>query len=476
VKLQNPYSAEFESAQQWRKTPPEPAPESAFHFPIPQAFTLKNGLKVYVVTDRSLPLLSVRLTTRAGSEFNSVDKAGLASLTAATVGEATMKLSRSELAEAEARIGAQISVDANMDMTNASFTATTNNEESGVALLADVIQHPAFAASDFDRLREQRLVSIAQLTDAPRSIAMNVGPSLVYGDHPYGVPDTGTVTGVKSITREDVVAFYKGHYGPAETALIFVGDISVGEARQLAEKHFAMWDTPITAKVIIPPAPPTPTRHIVIIDKPGSPQTALFAFGPGVPQTTPDMQALQIMNYTLGGSFNSRINMNLREEHGYSYGANSQFVSYREGGWFYTGGLVRTDATGPAAKELLSEISRFGENPPTTAELKAAKNARMQSLPELFEVGASTASTISSLFVLGRPLNYFAVLPEKYSLVTSADVARVAREDLHPDNLVFIAVGDRAKIEQGMRDANIGVIEARTVGGKVIEEYSPLQP
>jgi zinc protease len=175
------------------------------------------------------------------------------------------------------------------------------------------------------------------------------------------------------------------------------------------------------------------------------------------------------MNFTLGGAFASRINMNLREVHGYTYGAQSQYAFYREGGLFLAGGLVRTDITGPAAKELLYEIQRFPTNPPTDAELKEAKDARIQSIPALFETTSATASAIASIYVYNRPLDYYTTLPDKYRAVTASDVTRVAKDDVHPDNLIILAVGDRAKIEAGLKDTNLGPIELRTPTGELVK-------
>ena len=159
--------------------------------------------------------------------------------------------------------------------------------------------------------------------------------------------------------------------------------------------------------------------------------------------------------------------MNLREEHGYTYGAQSQYSFYREGGSFIAGGLVRTDITGPAAKELLFEISRFPANPPTGDELKQAKDARIQSIPSLFETTSATAGAISSIFVYNRPLDYYSTVADKYRSVTANDVSRVAKDDVHPDNLIIIAVGDRARIEAGLKDTNLGPIEIRTPTGEL---------
>ena len=348
--------------------------------------------------------------------------------------EATTTRDITRLAEDQERIGTRIQVGASMDSADASLTVTSNNADAGFDLLADVVQHPAFKPEDFDRLRKQRLVAISQQADSPQAIAIRVGPMLLYGDRPYGASPTGTAETVNSITRDDVAAFYAAHFGPADSALALTGDVSEAEAHRLAEKYFGNWTGSASSGATIPPPPAPPTRKIVIIDKPGAPQTALFAFGMGLPITTPDLQALQVMNYTLGGAFASRINMNLREEHGYTYGAQSQYSFYREGGSFIAGGLVRTDITGPAAKELLYEISRFPANPPTADELKQAQDSRIQSIPSLFETTNATAGAISSIFVYSRPLHYYTTLPDKYRAVSAADVTRVAKDDVHPDN------------------------------------------
>jgi zinc protease len=469
VKLVNPYTDEFEASQSWRKTPPAPGPALTFHLPAAKTFALKNGLKVYYVEDRNLPVISAQLTARAGAENTSASEAGLASLTASVMSEATTTRDHALLAAAEEAVGTSITVSAAMDSASAGVTVTSNNADAGLDLLADVIERPAFKPDDLDRLKKRRLVGIAQEGDSPQTVALRVGRKLLFGDQPYGNYTTGTKESVGAVTRETMTGFYKAHFGPADSALLFAGDVNEAEARRLAEKYFGGWENPVAALPTIPPTPPAPSRHIVIVDKPGAPQTALFAFGLGVPVTSPDMEAIQTMNYTLGGAFASRINMNLREEHGYTYGAQSQFSPYRQGGSFIAGGLVRTDITGPAAKELLYEISRFPANPPTDAELKMARDSNTQSIPGLFETTDATAGAESSIFLYNRPLDYYSTLPDKYRAVTASDVTRVAKDDVHPDNLIIVCVGDRAKIEPGLKDANLGPIEYRTVTGELVK-------
>ena len=470
VKITNPYTPEFEQAQSWRKTAPKAGPPVTVHLPVPETFTLANGLKVYVVPQHSLPVVSAVVVTRAGSENNPADKAGLANIAAQVMGEATTTRNLSDFASAQERLGTSIRVGASMDGATTSMTLLTNNIGKGMDLFADVLQHPAFSPEDLDRIRKQRLVGIQQETDNVSAMAYRVGPKLVYGDTPYGTSPSGTTASITSITRDDVTGFYNSRFSPTDSALVLVGDVSVPEARELAEKYLGKWAGKPATAITIPAAPELPATHVVIVDKPSAPQTALFAFGTGVAGNSPDLQTLQVMNYTLGGAFASRINMNLREVHGYTYGAQSGYSFYRDGGPFQAGGLVRTDVTGPAAKELMSEITRFPENPPTETELKEAKDARIQSLPGAFETTGAIAGSVGSIFLYDRPLDYYATLPEKYRSVTSADVARVAKADLHPGHLIIVAAGDRAKIETQLKDANLGPVEVRDINGAVVTD------
>jgi zinc protease len=357
-----------------------------------------------------------------------------------------------------------------MDGASSGLTVLTNHTHEAFDLFSDVLLHPAFKAEDLDRLRQRRLIGIQQETDNVSAMVGRVGPKLLYGNTPYGASGTGTTESVTGLTRDDVTGFYTSHYGPADSALVLVGDVTVPEAKKLAEEYFGKWTGTASAAVTLPPAPTPGPTHIVIVDKPGAPQTALEAFGVGVPANSPDLQTLQVMNYVLGGSFASRINMNLREVHGYTYGANSGYQSYRAGGPFVAGGLVKTDVTGPAATQLMYEIKRFPDNPPTEAELNEAKIANVQSLPGRFETSGAIAGSMTSIFLYDRPLNYYATLPAKYAAVTAADVQRVAKEDVHPDQLIIVAAGDRAKIEPGLKDANLGPVEVRDINGKLVEE------
>lgn len=473
VKIVNPYSPDFEAAQDWRKTKPSPGPAPTLHLPVPVEFKLENGLEVLLVENHSLPVLTAEVVSRAGSENDQPAKSGLATLTAQIMSDGTVSRDLTKLAGDQERIGTSISANASMDSASIYMNVLTAHAAEGMDLLADVAQHPAFRADDLERDRKQRSISIAQEADNVQRMATRVGPRLVFGDQPYGMTSSGTTESIAALTPADITGFYADRYAPQDSVLVLAGDVTRAEAEKLARQYFGAWASHAPSAAAIPPPPAPQPTHIVILDKPGAPQTALYAYGLGVPASSPDADILDVMNYTLGSSFGSRINMNLREVHGYTYGARSGFTEYLNGGQFYSGALVRTDVTAPAAKEMMSEIRNFPKNPSTAEELAAAKEASIRSLPGKFETTAAIAGAMSGIFVYNRALDYYAKLPAKYEAVTQADIARVAQQYLHPDQLVIVTAGDRAKIEPALKDAGLGPVEVRDISGKLVTEEKP---
>ncbi|MGB8097010.1 MAG: pitrilysin family protein [Terracidiphilus sp.] len=468
VKITNPYSPEFEKSQDWRKNKPGPGPAPVLHLPVPTEFSLDNGLKVLLVEERALPLLTAELVSRAGSENNQAATSGLASLASEVMGDGTESRSLEKLAEDQEGLGTHINTTAGMDSSAIGMDVLTSHADEGMSLLSDVALHPAFRAADFERRRAQRLVRISQETDNVYQMAFRVGPKLLFGEQPYGLSGNGTTESVKALTTGDLSNFYQHHYGPNDSVLVLAGDVNQAEARKLAEKYFGGWKTEADAAPQLSAAPAAPSTRVVVVDKPGAPQTALLAFGAGVPANSPDAELLDVLDYTLGSSFGSRINMNLREVHGYTYGAFSAFQEFRAGGDFLAGALVRTDVTAPAAKEMMMEIRNFPQHPSTPEELAAAKEASIRSLPGQFETNAEIARAVNSLFLYDRPLDYYANLPAKFQSVTQDDIARAAREYLHPDQLIIVTAGDRTKIEPSLKDAGLGPVEVRDINGNLV--------
>ena len=471
VVVKPPYSQEFENAQGWRKDAPKAGPPPELHLPVPKTFALKNGLKIYLVEEHTLPVVSAALVDLAGGGENPADKPGLAAFTARMLSEGTRDRSSVELADDVYSIGAQLVSAATTDNALASIGLLSNNTDAAFALLSDVSLHPAFKPEEVERIRKERLVAIQQEGDQPVATAVRVGRKALYGDQPYGYPNSGTTASVKAITRDELQRFWSEHYAPGNAALFLTGDLTESEARRLAEKDFGSWTASGGATTApIPQAPAAPARRVVIVDKPGAPQTALIAFGLGVPRSTPDYPALNVMNSILGGLFSSRINMNLREKNGFTYGAFSEFLFDRGDGPFLAGARVRTDVTGPAGRELFAELNRMRTDPATEDELRLAKENALRSLPGNFETVADTAQLMSEIFIYGLPVNYYQTLPRQYEQVTAAEVEKAAEDHLHPDNLILVAVGDQAKIQPQLEQLNLGPIELRDESGDLVKK------
>ena len=471
VKIVNPYTPEFEAQQDWRKTAPAPGKQPDLNLPVPTTFALSNGTKVYLLEEHSLPVFSAKLVDQAGSAPNPKDEPGLAVFTARMLTEGTAKRSATLLADDTASIGASLTSTASMDEATVGVDALSNNLDAGFDLLSDVSLHPAFKPEEVERIRAQRLTSILQEGDQPIAAALRVGSKALYGDYPYGYRDIGTTASVKATTRDELAKFWSEHYAPGSAALVLAGDITEADARKLGEQYFGGWSAPGNhAGVQLPPIPPPPTRKVVIVDKPGAPQTALITFGQGLPRSTPEYAAVDVMNSILGGLFSSRVNMNLREKNGYTYGAFSEFVFYREGGVFYSGAEVRTDVTAPSAKELFGELNRIRTDPPTPAELKLAEDSELHSLPGQFETVKETTGLMGNLFTYDLPNNYYQTLPSEYLKLTPEAVEKTAVEYVHPENLIVVAVGDRAKIESGLEKLDLGPIEIRNESGDLVKK------
>ncbi len=470
IKINPEHTAEFEQAQAWRATAPKPGPERALVLPKPTVFTLPNGLTVYLVERHELPIVSAELTMLAGSAANPADKPGLAGLTAAMLTEGTKAHSAEDIANTAATLGTDLTSQSASDTAEMSISLLAPHLRRGLELMADSAENPSFPNADLDRIRANRITSLMQQADDPIQIALRAGRrNLFGGSNPYGYDGLGTAPSLDAMTREEVVEFHHSHYGPKTSLLELTGDVTPTEARKLAEDVFGSWSVAI-GPTALPTAPPMPERKILIVDKPGSPQTALLTFGVGMERKSPDYPAVTVMNTMLGGLFSSRINMNLREVHGYTYGAFSFYWFYRGIGPFISGAQVRGDVTAPATEQLFKELDGIHTRPLTDAELRMAKDSIIRSLPGNFESARGVNGQLADLWSFGLPLDYYTKLPAQIEGVTSADVQAAAMKYVHPENLLVIAVGDKAKIEPGLKDLKLGPVEtwneAPTSGSK----------
>lgn len=459
-----PVNAEAE----WRKDAPKPGTASALHLPVPEKFKLANGLTVLYNERPGLPLVAANLVLHAGSGVNPVERPGLASMTARMLQQGTATRSALQIADRAADLGATLSSGAGADTTGISTRSLSRNFPEALELLADVALHPSFPQAELERVRSERLTSIMQEKDEPFSLAFRVLDAALYGPrHTYGFPDSGTTESVKAISRDDLLQFWQQNYFPDDAALIVMGNIKLATLKPLLEKQFSAWKPgrPAPAKMSLPE---TTDARVILVDRPGAPQTTLECFSLGLARSTPDYSPVEVMNTDLGGLFSSRINMNLREAHGYTYGAFSFFMYHRTPGPFIAGADVRTDVTAPATTEVFNELRRMRETQLTSAEMILSKDSIARSLPGRFERGTEAAATFADLFTYDLPLDFYSTLPERINAVTIEQVQAVAQKYIRPEKMIVLAVGDRAKIEEEMKKLNLGKMEIRDTDGKVI--------
>jgi zinc protease len=426
---------------------------------------LPNGLTLILSERRGLPIIAANLVIKTGSDANPADRPGLANFVAAMLDEGTASRNALQIADEVAQLGAALNTGSSMDATTVGARSLTKNFARTLELLADVALRPSFPGEEIERQRANRLGQLVQQRDNPGQVAGQVMSAVLYGrQHPYGYSEIGTEASMKVVTRDDMSAFWRQHFVPNNAALVVAGDISMAELRVLAEKAFASWQRGAPVRPALG-TPVTTRARVVIVDKPGAPQTQLRVASIGAPRSSPDFRALQVMNNALGGLFSSRINMNLREQHGYSYGAGSQFIFRRYAGPFAVASGVRTDVTAPAVAEIFKEINGMLERPMMPDELQRAKDALANSLAGSFETAANVVNSFSNIFIYDLGLDYYSRYAREVNAVTAEQALDVARRYLVPDRLIVIAVGDRAAIEGELRKLNLGGLEIRDAEG-----------
>lgn len=453
--------------QEWRRTPPAAGPAPSFNLPVPEIFRLPNGLTVMLAERHSLPIVSANVIVLGGGDRNPAEHPGLASFTAGMLDEGTLKRQPLEIAADADRIGASLSTGCGTDLSFAAIRTLSRNVEAAFELLSDVLLHPTFAPGEIERVRHDRITRILQQRDNPAVLALKVFLDCVYGPrHPYGHNDLGTEDSNRAVTPELLREFYREGYFAANAALVVAGDIDEAGLRAIAANYFGGW-TGSGVQCRPPEVASHPARRVVIVERPGAPQTVLRIGHVGVARSHPDHAALDVANTAFGGLFTSRINRNLREKHGYSYGASSVFSFRRGPGPFLVGASVHTEATAPAVKEIFREIERLCAVNLTSRELATAKDSIARSLPGMFETTPEAASSIGQLFVHDLPPDYYHFLPEKIDGVTAAEAQRAARNHIRPQEAVVVAVGDREQIQPGLEKLGLGPLEIRDTHGKI---------
>ncbi len=442
-------------------TPPTLGEPAELSVPPVVERRLSNGLRVLVVRQAELPLVNVVLAVRTGAESDPAERTGLATLTADLLDEGTRSRSALQIAEQVALLGASLRTSSGWDATTISLQGTTAALDSSLALMADVALNPAFPAADLERLRTDRLTSLVQLRDRGPAIADRVFNEVVFGTgHPYGRPASGTETTTRAITANDIRRFYEQHYRPNNTVLIAVGDVEPDDFVRRAERLFGGWQQAPVAVASFDARPPAATTQIYIVDRPGAPQSSIRIGGVGVPRATEDYFPLTVLNTILGGSFTSRLNQNLRETRGYTYGAGSGFSMRRAAGPFTASAEVTGTKTDSSVLEFMKELRAIGDTVPV-AELEKAKQYLELQLPSAFETTGGIASQLLAVALYDLPLDYFSTYSRRIRAVTQADVHRVARQYVRPEALAIVIVGDRASIEPGLRALGVADVSVR---------------
>jgi len=451
-----------------RSKPPELGPPPRVALPPIVTRELPNGLKLMIVEQHELPLADFVLLIGSGSTADPSNKTGAANLTAAMLREGTTNRKSLEIADQIAYLGISLSPSSSWESSTLSLHTPTAQLDSGLALFADVALHPSFPANEFERIRKSRLTDLIRLRDQGPAIANLVFPAIIYGSgHPYGAATLGTEVSVKSLSVADLQNYYQTNFKPNNSTLVIVGDVNPDQIERKISALFGGWQRGDVPPLTYAEPPKAGTTTIYLIDKPDAAQSSFRIGAVGVPRSTKDYFALSVMNTILGGSFTSRLNQNLRETRGYTYGANSRFDMRRAAGPFSASAEIVAAKSDSALLEFMKELNGIRQSVPAT-ELSRAKRFLQLQLPGNFETTQDIAFQLIPVVLYGLPLDYYNNYVQNIEAVTQADVARVAQQYINPASLVVVIVGDRKSIEPGLKAAGVAPIVIRDMNGQPV--------
>jgi zinc protease len=442
-----------------RSHAPAVGPAPALHLPAIEKRTLSNGLPVWIMGVHKVPTVHLELVVRAGVAAQPASKFGLASLTGAMLDEGAGTRNALEIADAVDYLGAELTTGGTADASFVDLHVPVARLGDALAIMSDVVARPTFPESELKRVRDERLASLLEAQDDPEQLVAFAFPRIVYGtEHRYGTEPIGTAASLNRITTADLKAFHAAQYRPSNAGLFVTGDVTAASIVPMLEKAFGSWKgAAAPATPAVADASQLTARHVYLIDKPGAAQSQIRVGWIGVPRSSPDFFAIRVLNTILGGAFTSRLNNNLREVHGYAYGAGSAFDMRLGAGPFYAAAGVQTDKTADALKEFFNELTRIHE-PVGADELEKAKNYLALLLPRNFETERGAANALAQTFVYNLPADYFQTYADRIRAVTVADVKRVADKYIQPDKFAVVVVGDRKVIEAGVRSLNLGPV------------------
>lgn len=451
---------------------PEPGAPPAVRFPDVQRAELSNGLKLVLAERHGVPLIDIRLLVDAGYAADQFASPGTASLAMDLLDEGTATRSTLEISEQLQMLGSSLSTGAELDTCGVYLSTLKDKLDESLELFADVLLHPSFPQKEFDRLQQETLVRIRQEKTRPQQMALRVLPGLLYGrEHPYGLPMTGSGTeqSVSRMTRDQLAGFHRTWFKPNHATLVVAGDTTLEEIQPRLEKLFQNWkagDVP-TKKVSVVADRPKP--EVYIVDRPGSQHSILFGGFLTLPRANPHEEAIQMMNKLLGGDFTSRINMNLREDKHWSYGAGSGIVAAKGQRMYIVSSSVQVDKTADSIAEVQKELQWIvGDKPPTTEEFAKVQSGEVLGLPGWWETISSVAGSLEQLVQFDLPDTYWNDYAARITGMKTEDVQQAARRVIRPNSVVWVVVGDRAKIEEPLKALGLGLIQYVDADGNPI--------
>ena len=447
-----------------RSKPPGLGQAPELKLPPIQKHKLANGLAVWLVEQHEVPLVQVNLLVRTGSADDPAGKFGLASFTAAMLDEGAGGRSALQIADDVEFLGAALTSSSSFDAASVRLNVPVAKLAEALPVMADVALRPTFPREDLERVRQERLTALLQARDDAAAVAPAAFARLVYGaEHRYGTAEMGTEATLKNFSADDLRTFHQSRYRPSAATLVVVGDIEPAKALPLLEKAFGEWKAADAApRAPLAKATQSAARQVYIVDMPGAAQSQVRIGWVGAARSTADYFTLQVLNTILGGSFTSRLNQNLREQHGYAYGAGSRFDMRLEAGPFFAAAGVQTDKTSEALREFFKELTAI-RDAVKDDELAKAKNYIALGFPGQLETIGELAARLEEMIVHNLPENYFERYIDNIRAVSSADVQKAASTYIQPDRFVVVVVGDRKVIEPGVRALDLGPLRVLSV-------------
>ena len=441
-------------------TRPTPGPAREYHFPAFERRTLSNGLTLLVAPTHNLPVVTVLAIVDAGAVAEPAGQEGVAHLTALALNEGTPKYDGESLTEYLEQLGTSVGGSAGWDSASLAMTVLRDNLENAFVHFAEVLVTPTFPVAAIERLKGERIAELMQIESEPRELADEKFDEYIYDvASRFRLPLGGTRHSVNGLTRDAVVKFHGSRYQPSATTLIVVGDVNIADVERMVSGELEGWTGIVVPSSKADDKPVRTSRAVRIVRKEDAPQSEVRIGHVGVPRTHPDYFSITVMNAVMGGLFSSRINLNLREAHGYTYGASSSFDWRREAGPFVVGTAVASDVTVPAIQETLKEIDRMRAEPISDSELSLATSYLEGVFPIRYETTAAIAAALATLTIYDLPSDWYDSYRARMSAVTVSDVLAAARAYVHPESLQIVIVGDAGAIREPLEALAFGPVD-----------------